>query len=231
MDMYSRTRMLIGDGVEKLKAARVLVCGLGGVGGYAVEAFARAGVGAIDALDNDVFSLSNLNRQILATRDTVGRRKTAVAEERIKSINPDCKVVIYDMFYSPESADGIDLSVYDYIVDAIDTVTAKIELISRAKACGVKIISCMGTGNKLGTEFKVADISKTKACPLAKVMRKELKQRGISDVKAVYSEEVPIVAKNVLSENGRHIPASISYAPAIAGLTLAAEVINDILNS
>ncbi len=229
MDMYSRTRMLIGDGVDKLKKSKVLVCGLGGVGGYVAEALARAGIGHIDVLDNDVFSASNLNRQILATVDTVGRRKTEVAAERIKSINPDCAVKAFDIFYTPQNSDRIDLSEYDYVADAIDTVTSKIELIFRAKDCGVKIISCMGTGNKLGTEFRVADISKTKVCPLAKVMRKELKLRGISDVKAVYSEEEPTVPDNTPYECGRHIPASISYAPAIAGMVLASEIIKELI--
>lgn len=229
MDMYSRTRMLIGDGVDKLKKSKVLVCGLGGVGGYVVEALARAGIGRIDVLDNDVFSASNLNRQILATIDTVGRRKTEVAAERIKSINPDCEVKAFDIFYTPQNSYRIDLSEYDYVADAIDTVTSKIELISRAKTCGVKIISCMGTGNKLGTDFKVADISKTKVCPLAKVMRKELKLRGISGVKAVYSEEEPTVPDNTPVECGRHIPASISYAPAIAGMVLASEIVKHLI--
>jgi len=226
--MYSRTRMLIGDGVQKLAAAKVLVCGLGGVGGYVVEALTRAGVGRIDVLDNDVFLPSNLNRQILATLDGVGRKKTEVALERIKSINPQCECAAFDMFYLPETADKIDLSRYDYIADAIDTVTAKLELISRAKGCGTPIISCMGTGNKLGTDFKVADISHTSVCPLAKVMRKELKARGISGVKAVFSTEEP-VASATENEEGRHIPGSISYAPAIAGLVLASEIIKDLI--
>lgn len=226
---YSRTRMLIGDGVERLKSAKVLVCGAGGVGGYVIEALARAGVGAIDVLDNDVVSESNLNRQILATADTIGKSKAQVAKLRIASINVDCKVNAIEMFYMPDTADNINLKNYDYIVDAIDTVTAKIELISRAKADGVPVISCMGTGNKLGTDFKVADISKTSVCPLAKVMRKELKARGISGVKVVYSEETPVVIEATPCENGRHIPASISYAPAIAGLVLASEVIKDLI--
>lgn len=226
---YSRTRMLIGDGVERLKSAKVLVCGAGGVGGYVIEALARAGVGAIDVLDNDLVSESNLNRQILATADTVGKSKAQAAKQRILAINKDCKVNVIEMFYMPDTADSVNLKSYDYIVDAIDTVTAKIELISRAKADGVPVISCMGTGNKLGTDFKVADISKTSVCPLAKVMRKELKARGISGVKVVYSEETPVVIEVTPCENGRHIPASISYAPAIAGLVLASEVIKDLI--
>lgn len=222
--------MLLCDGVEKLKGARVLVCGLGGVGGYALEALARAGIGHISVLDCDVFSVSNLNRQILATAETVGKRKTEVAAARVKSINPDCEIEIFDLFYTPQSAEAVDLSRFDYVVDAIDTVTAKLELISRAKAAGAEVISCMGTGNKLGVNFKVADISKTSACPLAKVMRKELKERGISGVKAVYSEEAPIETAITVQENGRHIPGSISYAPAIAGLVMASEVIKDIVS-
>lgn len=228
-DLYSRTRLMIGDGVEKLKEAKVLVCGLGGVGGYCAEALARAGVGHIDVLDCDVFSASNLNRQILATSDTVGKRKTEVAKVRINSINADCDVRVFDMFYTPETADAVDLSLYDYIADAIDTVSAKIELIARAKACGTRIISCMGTGNKLGVDFKVADISKTSVCPLAKVMRKELRARNIGEVKVVYSAEEPKVPREVICDNGRHIPASISYAPAIAGLVMASEIIRDII--
>lgn len=230
-DMYSRTRMLIGDGVEKLKSARVLVCGVGGVGCYVIEALVRAGVGQVDVLDNDVFSESNLNRQLFATVQTVGRKKTEVAKERIQSINQNCKCNTYDLFYLPETADNVDLSAYDYVADAVDTVTAKIELIVNARHCGVPVITCMGTGNKLGTDFKVADIFKTSVCPLAKVMRKELRARDISDVKAVYSEQEPVLPQETIEENGRHIPASISYAPAIAGLVLASEIIKDLINN
>lgn len=227
-DMYSRTQMLIGDKLDALKSARVLVCGVGGVGGYVVEALARVGVGTIAVLDCDVFAKSNLNRQILATRDTIGRRKTDVAIERIKSINPDCKTVAYDMFYLPENADEIPLEDFDYIVDAIDTVSAKLCLITRAKAANVPIVSCMGTGNKLGTNFEVCDVYKTSVCPLAKVMRKELKARGIDSLKVVYSKETPIVLSDTPKEYGRHIPGSICFAPAIAGMVLASEVIKDI---
>lgn len=229
-DMYSRTKMLIGDKIESLKSARVLVCGVGGVGGYVVEALARVGVGTIAVLDNDVFSESNLNRQILATTNTVGGRKTEVAAERIKSINPDCNVKTYDLFYMPDTADEVTLENYDYIVDAIDTVSAKLTLIQRAKEAGVRIISCMGTGNKLGTNFEVADIYKTSVCPLAKVMRKELKARGIKSLKVVYSKETPLIPKDTPEENGRHIPGSICFAPAIAAMTMASEVIKDIAN-
>ncbi len=231
-DMYTRTKMLIGDdGVNTLKNAKVIVFGVGGVGGYALEALARAGIGTIAVVDNDVFSASNLNRQILATVDTVGRRKCDVAAERVKSINPDCDVNVYDMFYLEENADTIDLSKYDYIVDAIDTVSAKLTLIERAKKAGANIISCMGTGNKLGVNFEVSDIYKTSVCPLAKVMRRELKKRDITSLKVVYSKEEPIAIDDVQSENGRHVPGSICYAPAIAGLIIASEVIKDIIRA
>lgn len=220
--------MLIGDKIDMLKSAKVLVCGVGGVGGYVVEGLARAGVGTIDVLDNDVFSPSNLNRQILATTATIGRKKTEVAIERIKSINPDCNSKAYDMFYLQDTADKVDLSLYDYVVDAIDTVSAKLTLIVKANEAGTKVISCMGTGNKLGTCFEVGDVYKTSVCPLAKVMRKELKARGIKRLKVVYSKEEPVIPKDIPTEKGRHIPGSISFAPAIAGMTLASEVIKDL---
>lgn len=221
--------MLIGDKIDMLKSAKVLVCGVGGVGGYVVEGLARAGVGTIDVLDNDVFSPSNLNRQILATAATIGRKKTEVAMERIKSINPDCNSKAYDMFYLQDTADKVDLSLYDYVVDAIDTVSAKLTLIVKANEAGTKVISCMGTGNKLGTCFEVSDVYKTSVCPLAKVMRKELKARGIKRLKVVYSKEEPVIPKDIPTEKGRHIPGSISFAPAIAGMTLASEVIKDLI--
>lgn len=221
--------MLIGDKIDMLKSAKVLVCGVGGVGGYVVEGLARAGVGTIDVLDNDVFSPSNLNRQILATTATIGRKKTEVAIERIKSINPDCNSKAYDMFYLQDTADKVDLSLYDYVVDAIDTVSAKLTLIVKANEAGTKVISCMGTGNKLGTCFEVGDVYKTSVCPLAKVMRKELKARGIKRLKVVYSKEEPVIPKDIPTEKGRHIPGSISFAPAIAGMTLASEVIKDLI--
>lgn len=189
-ELFERSKLVLGDKIDKLKSAKVLVCGLGGVGGYVLEALVRAGVGTLGLLDADVFSASNLNRQILATSDTIGKKKTDVAKVRALSINPDCKVEVFDLFYLPETADKVDLSRYDYVVDAIDTVTAKLELITRAKRAGVNIISCMGTGNKLGTHFEVADVFKTSVCPLAKVMRKELKARDIKDLKVVYSKEV-----------------------------------------
>ena len=228
-NLYTRTEMLIGDKIDNLKSAKVLVCGVGGVGGYVVEGLARAGVGTIDVLDNDVFSPSNLNRQILATTATIGRKKTEVAIERIKSINPDCNSKAYDMFYLQDTADKVDLSLYDYVVDAIDTVSAKLTLIVKANEAGTKVISCMGTGNKLGTCFEVSDVYKTSVCPLAKVMRKELKARGIKRLKVVYSKEEPVIPKDTPTEKGRHIPGSISFAPALAGMTLASEVIKDMI--
>lgn len=230
-DMYSRTSLIVGDKIDNIKSARVLLFGVGGVGGYTLEALARAGIGKIGVVDNDVFAASNLNRQILATQATIGRRKCEVAKERVLSINPDCEVVTYDVFYSSQTASQILLEEYDYIVDAIDTVTAKLLLIEGAKDKNVPIISCMGTGNKIGVNFEVADIKNTSVCPLAKVMRKELKARGINSLKVVYSKETPIAIKDTQEVNGRHIPGSISYAPAIAGMMLASEVIRDLINA
>lgn len=229
-DMYSRTSLIVGDKIADIKSARVLLFGVGGVGGYTLEALARAGVGKIGVVDNDVFVASNLNRQILATQATMGRRKCAVAKERVLSINPECEVVTYDVFYSSQTASQIPLDEYDYIVDAIDTVTAKLLLIEGAKDKNMPIISCMGTGNKIGVNFEVADIKNTSVCPLAKVMRKELKTRGINSLKVVYSKESPIAIKDTQEACGRHIPGSISYAPAIAGMMLASEVIRDLIN-
>lgn len=223
MAFYDRTEALIGsEGVEKLRRARVLVCGLGGVGGYIVEALARAGVGTIGLLDCDAVEESNLNRQIIATRETLGKRKTEAAKERVLSVNPDCRVVTYDLRYSAETADEVCLADYDYVADAVDTVSAKLELITRAKAANVTIVSSMGTGNKLNTDFVICDIEKTSVCPLARVMRKELRKRGIKGVNVLYSEEEPRP-----SAEGR-TPASVSYVPAVAGLTIAGRIIRDI---
>ena len=228
---FSRTEMLIGnDALSKLAKANILVAGVGGVGGYVVEALARSGVGNIAVLDSDCIHGSNLNRQILATVDTIGKKKVDVCKERILSINPNCNVTTFDMFYLPENADNLPLEEYDYIIDAVDTVSAKLELISRAKDKGVKIVSCMGTGNKLGYNFEIADIKKTSVCPLAKVMRKELKNRGINSLDVLYSKEQPVEIENPVVENGRHIPASISYPPAIAGLMIAGHVIRSIID-
>ena len=223
---FSRTENLIGsDGVNKLKNAKVIVFGVGGVGGYMVEALARAGVGRIDVVDNDVVSLSNINRQIIAVSSTVGMKKTEVVKNRILEINPQCEVNVFDVFFLPKTP--LDLSGYDYVADAVDTVTAKIEIIRRAKDAGVPVISCMGTGNKLNASaFLVEDISKTSVCPLARVMRRELKKRGIEHVKVVYSKEEP---KGLQTGEEKSVPASISYVPPVAGLLMAGTIIQDLL--
>lgn len=236
MDRFSRTEMLIGeDGLCALSRARVAVFGAGGVGCAVIEALARAGVGAIDIIDNDCYSTSNLNRQLFATEDTVGRLKTEVAAEHVLSINSNCKVTAHNTFYLPENADNIDLSVYDYIVDAIDTVSAKIELVVRAQSVGTPIISSMGTGNKLSaTAFEVTDIYKTSVCPLARVMRTELKRRNIKALKVVYSKEqprTPLKKAESDSPKRRDVPASISYVPTVAGFIIAGEVIKDIIKT
>ncbi len=228
---FSRTENLIGkESLEKLKKTRVAVFGIGGVGGYVVEALARAGVGALDLIDNDKVSISNINRQIIALHSTVGRWKTEVAAARVQDINPAISVQTHNLFFLPENASDFDFTPYDYIVDAIDTVSGKIALIEGAKKAGVPVISCMGTGNKLsGEAFEVEDISKTTVCPLARVMRRELKNRGIDKVKVVYSKEEPIKNGGIDENTGKAIPASISFVPAIAGLLLAGEVIKDLI--
>ncbi len=234
-EQFARTGMLLGeDAVERLAGARVAVFGLGGVGGYVVEALCRAGVGALDLIDKDEISLSNLNRQLLATHDTVGMPKTQAARQRIAQINPACVVREFTMFYLPETADALDFRDYDYIVDAVDTVAAKLALVQRAAECGTPIISCMGTGNKLDpTAFQVADISKTSMCPLARVMRRELGRRGIRHLKVVYSQEEAIKPTGWEEEAAalgkRQIPGSVSFVPGAAGLILAGEVIKDII--
>ena len=227
---FSRTALLLGkEGVEKLKKARVAVFGVGGVGGYVVEALARSGVGALDLIDNDVVSLSNINRQIIALHSTLGRQKTEVAAERAKDINPDISVRTHNVFYLPETAEQFDFSAYDYVVDAIDTVSGKIALVEQAKAANVPIISAMGAGNKMdATAFEVADVSQTSVCPLARVMRRELKKRGIEHLKVVYSKEEPLPAKAVDEGTGKPIPASVAFVPSVVGLILAGEVIKDL---
>lgn len=227
-EQFERTKMLLGEeGMARLKNARVAVFGVGGVGGYAVEALVRSGVGTIDIFDHDVVSVTNLNRQIIATRDTIGRYKVDVMKERALSINPDAVINAHNCFYMPDNADEYDFSVYDYIIDAIDTVTGKIEIIMRANEAGVKVISCMGTGNKLdASAFKVADIYKTSVCPLARVMRYELRKRGIKRLKVVYSEEKPIQGKS--DTEAENAPASVVFAPAVAGMIAAGEVIKDL---
>lgn len=232
---FSRTALLLGDeAIEKLKKARVAVFGVGGVGGYTVEALARSGVGAIDLIDNDRVSLSNINRQIIATHSTIGQLKVEVAKERVLDINPNCEVKTYPVLYMPETADAFDFSLYDYVVDAIDTVTGKIELVMRAQEKGTPIISSMGAGNKLDpTAFEVADIYKTSVCPLAKVMRRELKKRGVKKLKVVYSKEEAITPVGEIEEDAqgrRSIPGSIAFVPSVAGLIIGGEVVKDIVS-
>lgn len=229
--IFSRTELLIGEaGLQKLQNARVAVFGVGGVGGYVCEALARSGVGAIDLIDNDSVSLSNINRQIIALHSTVGRMKTEVMAERIKDINPNISVVIHNVFFLPENANDFDFSVYDYIVDAIDTVSGKIAIIEKAQREKIPVISSMGTGNKiLTTHFEVADIAKTSVCPLARAMRRELKKRGVEHVKVVYSKEEPKEAVAFDEKTGKAIPASIAFVPPTAGLLIASEVIKDLI--
>ena len=231
---FSRMGLLLGEeALSRLEGARVAVFGLGGVGGYTVEALARAGIGHLDLIDSDTVSISNRNRQILATRSTLGLPKTEAAKRRVLDINEEAHVTTWELFYNADTADRIDLGAYDYIVDAIDTVTAKLLLIQRAHEAGTPIISCMGTGNKLDpTAFQVTDISKTTMCPLARVMRKELGKRGIKHLKVVYSQEeamTPHGAEEEMAALGkRQIPGSVSFVPGAAGLILAGEVIRDL---
>lgn len=234
IDQFSRTTMLLGsDAMEKLQNSRVAVFGVGGVGGYVVEALVRSGVGAIDIIDNDTVSITNINRQIIATCKTVGQYKVDVMKERILDINPKCQVESHKCFYLDENKEDFDFSKYSYIVDAVDTVSAKISLVMEANLHNVPIISSMGAGNKLNpAEFQVSDIYKTSVCPLAKVMRRELKSRGIKKLKVVYSTETPITCTNLTDEDipdgKRAIPGSISFVPSVVGLIIASEVIKDI---
>ena len=233
-EQFLRTAFLLGsDAMEKLRNARVAVFGLGGVGGYTVEALARGGIGRLDLIDNDTVSRSNINRQILATHSTLGLPKTEAAKRRVLDINPSAEVRTYDVFYTPETAEQFDFTQYDYIVDAIDTVTGKLCLVQQAVAAGTPIICCMGTGNKLDpTRFEVTDISKTTMCPLARIMRKELGKRGIKHLKVVYSQEEALTPTGWEEEAAaigkRQIPGSVSFVPGAAGLILAGEVIKDI---
>ncbi len=231
-DRFSRTELLLGaEKMKRLAEATVAVFGVGGVGGYVVEALARSGIGAFVLVDNDKVSLSNINRQIIATTKTVGRCKTDVMRERIRDINPEAKVEVHNCFFLPETADEFDFAGYSYVVDAVDTVTAKIEIVLRAQAVGTPVISSMGAGNKLDpTAFQVADLYRTSVCPLAKVMRRELKKRGVKELKVVYSTETPVCAASDAGEEkrGRNIPGSTAFVPSVAGLILAGEVIKDI---
>lgn len=223
-DQFDRTRLLIGEeGLSKLKNARVAVFGVGGVGGFVVEALVRSGVKTFDLIDNDTVSLSNLNRQIIATKDTIGKLKVEVMRNRILSINPDAKVRMHPCFYLPEIAAEFDFSAYSYVVDAVDTVTAKIDIILKAQEAGVPVISSMGAGNKMDpTKFEVTDIYKTNVCPLARVMRRELKKRGVKELKVVYSTEKAI-------KTGADVPGSIAFVPSVAGMIVAGEVIRDLI--
>lgn len=230
-DQFSRTALLLGEAaMERLRTARVAVFGIGGVGGYAVEALARSGVGTLDLIDSDTVSLTNLNRQIIALHSTLGMPKTEAAAARIHDIAPETAVNIHNCFYLPETAAQFDFSQYDYVIDAIDTVKGKIEIVMQANAAGVPVISSMGAGNKLDpTAFRVADIYKTKVCPLARVMRYELKKRGIQRLKVVYSEEVPLTPAATDEITGkRTVPGSTAFVPSVAGLILAGEVIKDL---
>ena len=231
---FLRTAMLLGEeAVEKLSKARVAVFGIGGVGGYTLEALARAGVGALDLIDNDTVSRSNINRQILATHSTVGSPKVEAGKARVLDINPDCRVTTWQVFYTPETAGQFDFTQYDYVVDAIDTVTGKLQLVQAAREAGTPIICCMGTGNKLdASAFRVEDISRTTMCPLARIMRKELGKRGIKHLKVVYSQEEALTPTGWEEEakllGKRQIPGSVAFVPGAAGLILAGEVIKDI---
>ena len=238
-DQFSRTRILVGDeGMDKLHSARVIIFGVGGVGGYVAESLARAGVGHIELVDSDEVSETNINRQIIALHSTVGRYKTEVMRDRILDINPAAEVVVHNCFYLPETADTFDFSNFDYVVDAVDTVAAKISIIVEADKKNVPVISSMGAGNKMNpADFQVADIYKTSVCPLAKVMRRELKKRGIKKLKCVYSTELPVKVdetseeyKAELKESGkRQIPGSTAFAPSVAGLIIASEVFKDLI--
>lgn len=231
MDQFSRTELLIGrDGMEKLKNSRVAVFGIGGVGGHAAEALARSGIGALDLIDSDVVSVTNINRQIIATLDKVGQYKTDVMKERIAVINPEAMVTAYRKFFLPENSDEFDFTQYDYIVDAVDTVSAKIELVMKAQTADVPVICSMGAGNKLDpTAFEVADIYETSVCPLARVMRTELRKRGVKRLKVVYSKEPPITPLSSEEECGkRTVPGSTAFVPSVAGLIIAGEVVKDL---
>lgn len=242
-DIFSRTQLIFGEeAMEILANSRVAVFGVGGVGGYTVEALARSGVGAIDLIDDDKVCVTNINRQIIALGSTVGMYKVDAAEKRIHDINPQCRVTCHKMFYMPETADKLDFSQYDYVVDAIDTVTGKIEIIMQAKAAGVPVISSMGAGNKVDpTAFEVADIYKTSVCPLARVMRYQLKRRGVKKLKVVYSKEQPIAPQGKAAEDGsgntdmrtgaarRSTPGSNAFVPSVAGLIIGGEVIKDLI--
>ena len=231
-EAFSRTELVLGhEAMKKLAAARVAVFGLGGVGGYVVEALARSGIGALDLIDNDSVSPSNLNRQILATHKSLGHSKAETAKERVLDINPDCRVEVSSCFFLPDTANQFNFALYDYVVDAIDTVTGKIQLVLSAREAGTPIISAMGTGNKLNPgALQVADLFETSVCPLARIMRKELRKRGVERLKVVYSQEepLPVSAEPEPGCTRRAIPGSTAFVPAVAGFLLAAEVVRDL---
>lgn len=238
LNIFSRTELIFGrEAMEKLSKSRVAVFGIGGVGGYTVEALARSGIGTLDLIDNDTVCVTNLNRQIIALQSTIGMYKVDAAKERILDINPDCKVNVYKTFFMPDTASLFDFSEYDYVVDAIDTVTGKIEIIMQAKAAGVPVISSMGAGNKTDpTAFEVADIYKTSVCPLARVMRHEMKKRNVKSLKVVYSKEQSVKPvgdfdeiRSETSSQRRSLPGSNAFVPSVAGLIIAGEVIKDII--
>ena len=231
-ERFCRTGMLLGgEALEKLAACRVAVFGIGGVGGYAAEALARSGVGALDLIDSDTVSVSNINRQIIALSSTVGLPKVEVMRARIADINPACAVRAHNVFFLPDTAQEFDFSAYDYVADAVDTVTAKLCIIRAARAAGVPVISCMGAGNKLDpSAFEVADIYKTSVCPLAKVMRAECRKAGIDRLKAVYSKEPPVVPRFEVKDGARRsVPGSAAFVPGAAGLLMAAEIVKDLI--
>lgn len=232
LNQFSRTELLYGtEAMEKLAASRVAVFGIGGVGGYTVEALARSGIGTLELIDSDKVSITNINRQIIATTKTVGKYKVDVAEERVHEINPECIVKTYKTFFLPDNQDDFDFRGYDYVVDAIDTVAGKLAIIEKAKREGVPVISSMGAGNKVNASmFEVSDLYNTSICPLAKVMRRECRKRGIDSLKVVYSREEPITPKGRVEEVSmkRSIPGSTAFAPSVVGLIIAGEVINDL---
>ncbi len=232
MNEFNRVENLIGkENLKKLSASKVAIFGVGGVGGFAIEALVRSGIGEVAIFDGDVVDITNLNRQIIADVNTVGLDKVEVIRERLLSINKNLKIKVKKIFYLPENADEIDLSGFDYIIDAVDTVSAKLEIISRAKKLNIPVISCMGTGGKLEIEhLKVSDISKTQGCPLARVMRRELKKRNIENVKVVYSIESVKNQEQTITENGKAVPSSMIFVPAVAGLYIAREVVMDLIN-
>lgn len=228
-EIFARTELMFGsEAMNRLKNSRVAVFGIGGVGGYTAEALVRSGIGAVDLVDNDKVNESNINRQIIALHSTLGMYKADAMKLRVADINPECRVTVHKLFFMPDTSEHIDFSVYDYVVDAIDTVTGKIEIIMRAKAVNVPVISSMGAGNKLDpAKFEISDIYKTSVCPLARVMRRELKGRGVESLKVLYSTEQAFRPQN--KNEGKPIPASNSFVPSVAGLIIAGEVIKDLI--